>query len=125
MNGQLPPGNFGTIDIGPNVNSALDAERQIRYGVSAEDLSYYPNGFVLGDDGTLVVNGDTGLSAGFKDGLEAIKGQPRTLPLFSTVENPGDNAMFTIVGFGGIRILNVKMTGAVGQQEVRVLAGLI
>ncbi|MFN0135338.1 MAG: pilus assembly protein TadG-related protein [Phycisphaerae bacterium] len=36
--GQLPPGNFGTVDIGSENNSTADIARQIRYGVSEEDL---------------------------------------------------------------------------------------
>src|SRR5262249_25800309 len=38
----LPPGNFGTIDIGSPNNSSAVLVRQILYGPNAEDLSYYP-----------------------------------------------------------------------------------
>jgi hypothetical protein len=121
MNGQLPPGNFGTVDIGADDNSAADVRRQILYGVSEEDLSYFPDGrLVLDSDGTLLLNGDTGLSAGFKDALEAVKGQPRCIPIFRDVSGPGNNAMYTIVDFAGIRILNVRLTGPMSQKEVIV-----
>jgi len=40
--GQLPPGNFGTVNIGNPSNAAADLSRQIRYGVSEADLAYYP-----------------------------------------------------------------------------------
>jgi hypothetical protein len=75
--GQLPPGNFGTVDIGSDNNSTADISRQIRYGVNAEDLSYFGGELTLGPDGALTLNGDTGLSAAVKDDLESIKGQPR------------------------------------------------
>lgn len=108
---QLPPGNFGTVDIGASNNSTADIARQILEGVSAEDLAHLGGSLVLGPNGTLELNGDTGLSAGVKDELEAIKGQPRAIPLFSQVSGPGNNAVYTVVGFAGIRIMNVKLTG--------------
>ncbi len=122
--GQLPPGNFGTVDIGSSNNSAADIARQILEGVNADDLAYLGGSLELGDDGTLTLNGDTGLSAGFKDELDAIKGQPRTLPLFSEVSGPGNNAMYTIVGFAGVRIVNVKLTGAMKSKEVIIQPAL-
>lgn len=116
--GQLPPGNFGTVDIGSPNNSTADLSRQIRYGVNAEDLSYFGGELRLGADGTLQLNGDTGLSAGIKDDLAAIKGLPRAIPLFNRVTGNGNNSMFTIVGFAGIRIMNVKLTAAMSSKEV-------
>ncbi|MFN0135339.1 MAG: hypothetical protein ACKVS9_04385 [Phycisphaerae bacterium] len=65
-----------------------------------------------------MLNGDTGLSAGIKDGLEAIKGQPRAIPLFDQVNGPGNNSYFRVVGFGGIRIMNVRLTGAMRSKQV-------
>lgn len=116
--GQLPPGNFGTVDIGSPGNSAADLARQIREGVSEDDLSFFGGTLELDSDGTLSLNGDTGLSAGVKDDLESIKGKPRTIPLFSTVAGPGNNSMFTVVGFAGIRIMNVKLTGSMSSKNV-------
>lgn len=116
--GQLPPGNFGTVDIGSPNNSTADLARQIRYGVSESDLAWFGGELKLGADGTLLLNGDTGLSAGIKDDLESIKGQPRTIPLFNKVTGPGNNAMFTVVGFAGIRIMNVKLTGSMNSKNV-------
>ncbi len=108
---QLPPGNFGTVDIGPPNNSTADIARQILSGVSADDLAYFGGVLELGPDGTLILEGDTGLSGAVKEQLEAITGAARAIPLFSVVSGPGDNAQFTVVGFAGIRILHVKLTG--------------
>ena len=117
---QLPPGSFGTVDIGVSGNSTAVVERQIVDGVNADDLAHYGGELALGDDGTLTLTGDTGLSAGMKDSLVDIIGLPRTIPLFDTVVNPGNNAEFRIVGFAGIRIVAVKLTGAMNKKYVLI-----
>ncbi len=122
---QLPPGNFGTVDIGPPNNSTSDLSRQIREGVSPEDLSYFGGSLELGPDGTLELNGDTGLSAAIKDDLESIIGLPRAIPLFSSVSGNGNNSTYTIVGFAGIRILDVRLTGAMSQKRVIVQPAVV
>jgi hypothetical protein len=123
--GQLPPGNFGTVDIGNSNNSTADISRQIRTGVSAADLAYLGGELKLGADGTVLLNGDTGLSAAIKDDLTFIKGKARAIPLFSQVTGPGNNAMFTVVGFAGVRIMNVKLTGAMTSKNVIIQPALV
>jgi hypothetical protein len=122
--GQLPPGNFGTVDIGSPNNSTSDIARQILEGVNADDLAYFGGELRLRPDGTLPLNGDTGLSAGVKDELEAIKGQAREIVLFSQVSGPGNNAIFTVVGFACIRIMNVQLTGPMSKKELTIQPGL-
>jgi len=117
---QLPPGNFGTVDIGGEDNSTADIARQIRFGVNAEDLAYHGGELTLGEDGTLTLTGDTGLSASIKDDLEAVKGRPSIIPLFNSVSGPGNNATYIVVGFAGIRIVDVKLTGNPNQKRVVV-----
>ncbi len=116
--GQLPPGNFGTVDIGSPNNSTADLTRQIRYGVSESDLAYFGGSLELGDDGIIMLNGDTGLSAAIKDDLTSIIGKPRAIPIFDNVSGNGNNAMYRVVGFVGIRILDVKLTGAMNGKKV-------
>ncbi|MBI1826530.1 MAG: hypothetical protein HY287_00715 [Planctomycetes bacterium] len=116
--GQLPPGNFGTVDIGAPGNSTSDIVRQITEGVNASDLAYFGGTLQLGADGTLMLNGDTGLSGGISSALESIIGLPRALPIFSEVSGPGNNSIFTIVGFVGVRILDVKLTGSMNSKKV-------
>lgn len=115
---QLPPGNFGTVDIGSSNNSTADIARQILYGVNGDDLAYFGGRLEFGPDGTLVLNGDTGLSAGVKDELEAIKGHPRAIPIFTEVSGNGNNSMYTIVAFAGIRIMDVRLTGKMSLKHV-------
>ncbi len=115
---QLPSGNFGTVDVGNPNNSTADLSRQIRYGVNEDDLAYFGGELVLGPDGTVALNGDTGLSAAIKDDLTAIKGLPRAISLYSSVTGSGNNSVFSVVGFVGIRIMDVKLTGSMSSKRV-------
>jgi len=104
------PGNFGTVDIGDTNNSNADTTRQILYGPNQDDFDKMGGQVALGPDGTLIMQGDTGVSAGFKDELESIRGQKRVIPIYSSVTGQGNNTYFTIVGFAGITILDVQLT---------------
>ncbi len=114
------PGNRGTVDIGSNNNSTADVARQILNGVSPTDFAYHGGKLELDEYGELGLNGDTGISAGVKDELASIIGNPRVVPLFSQVTGPGNNAQYTIVRFVGIRIMEVKLTGNMNSKRVIV-----
>jgi hypothetical protein len=117
------PGNRGTVDIGGCNNSTSDIARQILHGISPEDFQdFAAQGRTLefNDAGKLYLNGDTGISAGVKDELAAIKGQPRIIPIFESVSGNGNNAEYTIVKWQGIRIMAVKLTGSMSQKHVTV-----
>jgi hypothetical protein len=108
LNGNhVTPGNFGTVDIGLDANSTPDLVRQIVDGVSAADLDAMGGEFEAG----MTVDGETGMSIGIKDAVESIIGQERTIPLYDTVAGTGDTTGFHIVGFAGIRIVDVNLTG--------------
>jgi hypothetical protein len=66
------------------------------------------------------LNGDTGISAGVKDELASIIGQPKVLPVFREVTGNGNNATYTIVDFVGVRVLDVKLTGSVSSKRVTI-----
>jgi hypothetical protein len=112
------PGNRGTVDIGSSNNSTNDIARQILDGISPDELQYHGGTLELDENGELLLNGDTGISAGVKDELASIKGQPRIIPIFSQVVGPGNNAEYTIVMFVGVRILDVKLTGSMNSKRV-------
>lgn len=113
------PGNRGTVDIGSSNNSTNDIARQIVDGISGSDLSYFPSGELkFNSQGKLYLNGDTGISAGVKDELASIIGQPRIIPIFETVSGPGNNAEYTIVKFAGVRIMEVVLTGSMSKKRV-------
>lgn len=106
------PGNRGTVDIGNHNNSTRDLSRQIVDGISAADIAQLPGGELApGPDGTILLNGDTGLSAAIKRPLASIVGQTRVIPIFSKVVGQGNRAYYTIVQFAGVRILGVDLTG--------------
>ncbi len=106
-------GNSGTINFGASSNSTNTLRRHIREGLNADDLAHLPNGRLeLDADGMLLLNGDTGISAGMKDAISEILGQPRILPLYSSVSGNGNNAYFQIVAFVGVRIVEVDLTGS-------------
>ena len=123
--GGVVPGNFGTVDIGNPNNSTADIERQILYGVNSSDLAYYGGSLVLGSNGTLLMNGDTGVSGGIKEELDSIKGKPRIIMLYSTVVQQGNNATYTIVGFVGIRIMYVKLTGSMSSKKIIIQPAVV
>jgi hypothetical protein len=112
-------GNFGTVDIGSAANETSVLERQLLYGPNEEDLSHYPNSeFSL--DTTPTAEGDTGISAGIKDELDAIEGDCRAILLFSAVDDPGNNATFHLTGWVGIRIMDSQLTGALEFKNLSV-----
>jgi hypothetical protein len=106
------------VDIGSPNNSTSVISNQILYGLTESDLAYHGGSLELGDDGILMLNGDTGLSAELKTPLTSIIGKPRAIPIFSSVAGNGENAMFTVVGFVGVRIMDVKLTGSMALKKV-------
>ncbi|HJN11498.1 MAG TPA: Tad domain-containing protein [Pirellulaceae bacterium] len=114
------PGNRGTVDIGSNNNSTADIARQILDGVTPADLAYHGGSLEFDSNGEISLNGDTGISAGIKDELLSIKGEPRIIPVYTQLTGNGNNAQYTIVKFVGIRICDVKLTGSMSSKRVIV-----
>ncbi len=114
------PGNRGTVDIGKANNSTADLSRQIVYGISQQDFTDLGKVLVLDGNGTMTLNGDTGISAGVKDELASIIGQTRIIPVFSSVTGNGNNATYTIVRWVGVRIMAVKLTGSMNSKYLIV-----
>jgi len=114
------PGNRGTVDIGGANNSTSDIARQIVNGISKSDMAQMPGGQLCFDSsGKLCLNGDTGISAGVKDELASIIGDTRIIPIFSNCSGNGNNAVYTIVKFVGVRVMYVKLTGSNKQVMVQ------
>lgn len=114
------PGNRGTVDIGGANNSTADIARQIVQGISEGDLLALNKPLVFDANGQLTLNGDTGISAGVKDELASIIGQTRIIPIFSSVSGNGNNAVYKIVKWAGVRILDVRLTGPMSKKMVMV-----
>jgi Flp pilus assembly protein TadG len=120
--GGLQPGNFGTVDIGSPSNSNDDIKRQIQYGPNAQDLSYFPGGKLQIDPttGMLQLYGDTGISAGVDAAFQSILGQPRIIPLYSSVSGNGNNATYTIVAFAGCTVLECVLSGSLSGKHITI-----
>jgi hypothetical protein len=101
-------GNLGTVNLGNPSNSTSDVCRQISEGLSAQDLEYLGGSIAVSQ----TLNGDTGVSAGFKQALTAIAGQPRIIVLYDLVTGTGGTAKFRVAGFACVRIMDVKLTGS-------------
>jgi Flp pilus assembly protein TadG len=116
------PGNRGTVDLGAPNNSTADVVRQIINGISPADMAYFPGCTIQldPDTHTLDLMGDTGISAGFKAALAAIIGQPRFIPIFTSVVGNGNNALYDIVAFVGVRVLDVNLTGSMSSKCLTV-----
>ena len=114
----ITSGNFGTLDLGAANNSNADIMRQIRNGLNADDLSYFGGEIKLSPPGdppwpaSLDVGGDTGMSAAMEDALADIIGETRILPIYSKATRTGNTSVYTIVAFGGIRIMEARLRGA-------------
>jgi hypothetical protein len=113
------PGNRGTVDIGSSNNSTADIARQITDGISPKDFEHHGGKLEL-VDGVMYLEADTGISAGFKDELASIIGEKRCIPVFSEISGNGNNAKYTIVGFMGVRVMAVKLTGPMNKKKVTV-----
>ena len=114
------PGNRGTVKIGVSNNSTATLGQQIQYGLSESDLAMYGGALRIPAGGTITLSGNPGLSAGIKDNLAAIWGQPRAIPIFSSCTGNGNNANYTIVKFVGVRVLFSQLTGNPSSKQVIV-----
>jgi hypothetical protein len=92
----------------------------VLYGISQQDFVDLGKPLEFDSNGELLLNGDTGISAGIKDELATLIGKTRMIPIFRSVANNGNNAMYTIVRFEGVRILDVKLTGKKSLKRVIV-----
>jgi len=114
------PGNRGTVDIGTNNNSTSHLNSQILNGLSASDLAPYGGQLTLDSNGQLILAGNPGISAGVKSALTTVVGDPRIIPIFSTVTGQGANAQYTIVAFVSVRVLQVQLTGSMSSKTVTI-----
>jgi hypothetical protein len=106
------PGNFGTVDIGSDKSTNGDLHRLIVNGLNRQDLDYHGGQLALDGSGKLMLSGDPGMKVGaMLPALSQIVGQPRIVPLYSSVSGTGQNAQFTITGFAACRVMDVDLHG--------------
>ena len=113
--GDLPPGNFGLIQVGPEGGTLEAVRRQIDAGPSVDDMASHGGQLAAGDR----VPGRTGIKSSSKhaflggsaDGrdFDGMLGRPRQLPLYESVSGNGDNAEFVLARFVAVRVMAVKI----------------
>jgi hypothetical protein len=127
------PGNFGLIDIGPDNNGAPAFWNWITNGPSGDDLIYLAanrNGvsgsstFQASPANPATLKCGPGLKASDESYLTGIFGEPRIMPIFSSVQGNGQNATYTIVGFAGITLVEAQLTGNSKHITIQPLAAL-
>jgi len=112
-------GNFALVDIGSNNSHMGTLERQIREGLSQADLDYHGGELKLDANGELKLSGLTGEKiGGAEPALADVIGQTRVMPVYRTVDASGTTAVYTIVGFAGVRLLEVNLKD--GEKSVLV-----
>jgi hypothetical protein len=112
----------GAIDVGTISSTPTVQTRQVRYGVTRQDLAFHGGKLELNSRGQLVLSGTTGARyRPLEDAFQEIIGQTRILPLFRTVQGSGTDARYTITGFVGVRVVEVRLLGG-GEKRVFVQA---
>lgn len=117
VSGDLPPGNFGLIQLGGHGMELTAIRRQIDMGPSVRDMSHHNGEIRRGDS----VPGRTGLKSsdkhaflgGSADGRDfsGMLGRPRQLPLYRSVSGNGANAVFVLDRFVAVRVMGLKIDG--------------
>jgi hypothetical protein len=106
-------GNFGTLEIGNPNNGVGELSDQIANGISKADLAYQGGELGLGP-----CNGDPGISGGIQHGLQHAVGKARSIALYDTVSGGGNNCVYNIVGFTGIRVMDYWLDGEKAKDEL-------
>ncbi|MFO0891497.1 MAG: pilus assembly protein TadG-related protein [Isosphaeraceae bacterium] len=109
-------GNWGTLNVGVKSNSTSVLGAQIRYGITPAQLATFTNSTIALDTTktppSITFTGDPGISAGIKDDLTAIIGQPRSIPIYDQNGGNGNNAWYRVIAFQPARIVAVNFQGS-------------
>jgi hypothetical protein len=112
-------GNRGLIEIGPNGGDVNTLRQQIRNGINSSELNHHGGSLELNSQGQMPIAGEPGVKSTLQNALSGIVGETRIVPLFSQLTGSGENASYTIVRFGGVRIMHVDMNGSPKQIMVQ------
>jgi hypothetical protein len=108
------PGNFGLIDIGPDANDTPTFRTWIDSGPSSSDIQDLLTRNLL--PATPLApkqwKGGPGLKSTLVSNMAGAIGQPRMVPLFSSVSGNGSNTYYTIVGFAAVTIVEASGNGS-------------
>lgn len=113
------PGNFGLINLRlTNPQNDMPAfSNWILNGPSASDLdSFGASGYQATPAAPVDVKGGPGLKSSLQPDFQAIIGETRAVPLFSSYSGNGSNTFYKVVGFAAVTV--VKATGRGSNLEV-------
>ncbi|KAA0141505.1 hypothetical protein FYZ48_03775 [Gimesia chilikensis] len=111
------PGNWGTLDIGGNLNSTDDMRDQILNGLRQYDLDALhtqgriPSNEYIDSRVPLYMSGDPGLSSGLKLAINAIEGQKRLIPVYDSADSGGSHVEFHVVGWAVCEVIDSHWGG--------------
>lgn len=111
------PGNWGTCDIGPSINSTSDIRDQILNGLRQNDLdalfaeSRIPTTTQIDGSQPVTLNGDPGISSGMKSAVQKVHGTRKLIPIYDSVAGGGSGVEFHVVGWAVCEIVDSKWGG--------------
>ena len=109
------PGNWGTVKIGVSNNSTSVLGAQILDGVTAAQMSTYPNSTLALDPSlsppSVTLGGNPGLSAGIKSDVGAIIGEVRPIAIYDQTGGNGNNAWYQVIAFAYVRVMASNFQG--------------
>lgn len=109
------PGNFGLINLNYTnpANNDPAFRNWILNGPSPTDIaSFGPNGFQATPSAPTTIKGGPGWKSNLQSDLNAIIGEYRILPIFSSFSGQGSNTYYTIVGFMGVTVVKAQGRGS-------------
>jgi hypothetical protein len=107
------PGNFGLISLkNGQVSDTTTYSHWVTGGPSEMDLlSFGVSGVQATPGAPLTMYGGPASQSALSSDLQAIVGQPRVVPLFSSFNNSGNSPQYTVVGFAGVTLTSVSGGG--------------
>ena len=116
--GNLIPGNWGTVDIGTTNNSTNDLNDQIINGLHQSDIDALHADARISNDAFIdasqpvSLQADTGISSGLKNSVIPIAGQMRIVPIYdSSSGTPGNTLNIGVVKWGVVKVINSVWQG--------------
>jgi hypothetical protein len=108
---KTPAHDRGSVNIGTDSFNKKILVRQILFGISQEDWEFHNGSLTFDENGELFLTGKRSIDPTLAVPLIAVRGETRIIPVFSKVEGKGDNAVYTIVEWAGVRVLDVQLNG--------------
>jgi hypothetical protein len=109
------PGNWGLVNIGVSNNSTSTIAAQIQYGITPAQLATFPNSTISLDNSlsppSITFSGNPGIKAGIKSAVDAIIGNPVTIPIYDISGGNGNNAWFRVIAFAAVRVMASSFQG--------------